>query len=247
VPSRGMLLSPDWKLLRDRLPDQRARSVLSSVMRYCSAKGIAPGTVDEAVIDIYMVYRSQTTALACDAGARRSIARAWNRCGDVVEGWPAVRLVEPPIKAQEGPILEDFPEGLRTDLETYLAGLTRTRRSAKGKRIRPCKPSTIRRCRAELMAFARKAGHIGTPIASLTSLGALLHPDVAERVIDAYWEADGEEPSIYTIELGQKLLSIARETGCVDDAGLERLEEMRASLDVYRHDGLTEKNQRVVR
>jgi integrase len=199
------------------------------------------------VIDLYMAYRAETTALDCGLGARRSIARAWNLCGDVVEGWPTGRLVEPPIKVQEEHPWEDFPVGLRSDVEAYLSGLTRTRRSAKGKRIRPCKPSTIDRCQAELRAFARKAAHVGIPIASLTSLGALLHPDVAEPVIDAYWKADGDEPKVYTIELGQKLLSIARETGCVDQAGLERLDEVRASLDFYRRDGLTEKNQSIVR
>jgi integrase len=106
---------------------------------------------------------------------------------------------------------------------------------------------TIRRCRTELIAAARMAVRIGIPIANLASLGALLHPEVAERVIDAYWAADGEEPSIYTIELGQKFLSIARETGCVDEAGIERLDEVRASLDIHRRDGLTEKNQAIVR
>jgi hypothetical protein len=247
VPSRGMPLTPAWEQLRGRLPDRRARSVLSSLMRYCSTRGIVPAAVDEAVIDTYMGYRAETTALACAAAARRSIARAWNRCIDLVEGLPVCRLVEPPIKALEGPALEDFPEGFRADLEAYLTELTGFRRSAKGKRIRPCKPKTIKRCRAELAAAARTAVRLGIPIASLDSLGALLHPDVAEQIIDAYWKDNGEEPRIYTIELGQKFLSIARETGCVDEAGLERLDEMRASLDVYRRDGLTAKNLAVVR
>jgi hypothetical protein len=247
VPSRGMILTSEWKQMRDRLPDRRARSVLSSLMRYCSARRIAPEAMNEAVIDGYMAYRAETTALACDAGARRSIARAWNHCGDGIDGWPACRLVEPPIKALEGPAWEEFPEGLRTDVAAYLARLKGMRRSAKGKRIRPCKPSTIRRCEAELIAAARMAVRTGVQIASLTSLGALLDPEVAERVIDAYSKADGEEPKIYTIELGQKFLKIAREIGCVDEAGLERLDEVRACLDIHRRDGLTEKNQAIVR
>ncbi len=66
------------------------------------------------------------------------------------------------------------------------------------------------------------AVRLGIPITSLTSLEALLHPDVAEKIVDAYWKANGEEPRIYTIELRQKFLSIARETGCVDQPGLAR-------------------------
>lgn len=247
LPSRGMPLSAEWSLLRQGLTDRRARATLSSLMRYCSARGISPSAVQEATVDGYMRYRAETTALATDAGARRAIARAWNGCLGVIEGWPALRLREPPVKAMEGPAWEEFPEGLRVDVSAYLKGLTKPRRTAKSKRIKPCKPSTIRRCRAELQASARMAVHEGVSIGSLNSLGALLHPDAAEKVIDAYWRANGEEPKIYTIDLGRKLLSIARETGCVDEDGLERLDDMRASLEVYRHDGMTEKNLAVIR
>jgi integrase len=91
------------------------------------------------------------------------------------------------------------------------------------------------------------AVRVGVPIANLTSIADLLHPDVATLVIDAYWNADGSEPRIYTIDLGRKLLSIARETGCLDEAALERLDDMRASLEIYRRGGLTEKNLAVIR
>ena len=66
-------------------------------------------------------------------------------------------------------------------------------------------------------------------------------------MIDAYWKADGAEPRTYTIDLGWKFLSIARQIGCLDEAALERLDDMRASLEVYRRGGLTEKNLAVIR
>ena len=56
-----------------------------------------------------------------------------------------------------------------------------------------------------------------------------------------------ERARIYTIDLGWKLLSIARQTGCLDEAALERLDDMRASLEFYRRGGLTEKNLAVIR
>ena len=64
VPSRGTALTPDWQGLRQQLTDRRTRSLLSSLMRYCSARSIAPAEVDEAVINGYMRYRAETTALA---------------------------------------------------------------------------------------------------------------------------------------------------------------------------------------
>lgn len=247
VPSRGMPFEAEWQALRDRLPNLRTRAKLSSLMRSCSAQKIVPAAVNEEVIDAYMRYRAETTALATDAAARRAIARAWNGCIGIVEGWPERQLTEPGVKAMEGPAWEEFPEGLRNDLENYLDVLARIRRNANGKRLRPCKLSTIRTRRAELKASARTAVREGITITSLTSLSALLHPDVAEKIIDAYWKNDGVEPSTYTIDLGWRFLSIARTIGCLDQAALERLDDMRASLEFYRRGGLTEKNLSVVR
>ena len=247
VPSRGVPFTSDWQLLRQQLSDRWARSVLSSLMRYCSGRGIVPTAVDEAVIDNYMHYRATTTALASDAAARRAMARAWNACVEVVHGWPARRLVEPAVKPMAGPAWDTFPAGLRADVQAYLDRLQQVRRIAGGKRIRPCKASTIRLRRAELVAFARMAVREGVAIASLTSLAALLNPVVAEKVIDAYWKADGAEPGTYTIDLGCRVVTIARETGCLDAAALERLIDIRAELEDHRQAGLTEKNLGVIR
>ena len=247
LPSRGAPFADDWKELRDQLFDRRSRSVLSSLMRYCSARGMAPEAVDEAVVDAYMRYRAETTALACDEAARRAIARAWNGCIGRIKGWPERRLQEPPIKTMEGPTWEDFPVGLRTEVDSYLIGLTRIRKGANGKRIRPCKASTVKTRRAELVAAARMAVREGIQITSLVSLKALLDPAVVEKVIDAYWQGDGAEPRTYTIDLGWKLHSIAREIGCFDTDAMERLDEIRADLETYRRKGLTQKNLKVIR
>jgi integrase len=82
----------------------------------------------------------------------------------------------------------------------------------------------------------------GVAIESLTSLSALLAPDVAETVLDAYWRRDGENPKLFTIDLAHRFLAIAKETRCLDDAACERLDEMRRDLDQHRPIGLTDKN-----
>ena len=71
------------------------------------------------------------------------------------------------------------------------------------------------------------AVRIGTPIESLTSLAALLDPDVVGPVLDAYWKKNGKEPKVYTIDLGWKLLSLAKQIG-LDEAAIERLDDIRA-------------------
>ena len=108
-------------------------------------------------------------------------------------------------------------------------------------------PTTIATRRAELVAVARMAVRLGVPIECLNSLGALLHPDVVERVIDAYWQKNGQEPKTGTIDLGWKLLRMARETGCLDQTALDRLDEMRVALEQHRREGLTPKNLQLIR
>jgi hypothetical protein len=95
--------------------------------------------------------------------------------------------------------------------------------------------------------MARMAVRLGVSCQSLSSLAALLHPDVVELVIDAYWKKNGDEPKTGTVDLGWKVLRMARETGCLDQAALGRLDEMRVALEHHRREGLTSKNLQLVR
>ena len=247
VPQRGVPLSTAWTTFRDRIDSRRLRQRLYSFMRYCSARNIGPESVDDRTLDEYWRYRTETTALTSNNTARRFLARSWNACAAEMNGRQLQRLTEPPIKTRAGLAWNDFPEGLRIDIEDYLAGLTKLRRSLNGRRIRPCRPATIVTRRAELQAVARMAVRLGVPIEKLNSLAALLHPNVVEAVIEAYWQKNGTEPNVSTIDLGWKLLRIGRETGCLDHAALTRLDEIRAALEDYRRSGLTSKNLKLIR
>lgn len=245
VPARGSPLSKEWATLRDAIGDRGRRARLYGLMRYCSGQSLPPASVDDGVLIGYLHYRVATSALAADTMARRSIARAWNACANEIAIWPAQRLIEPSVKAGAGPSWEDFPEGLRRDIGAYLARLGKPRK-VNGKRYRPCSPRTIKARRAELTAVARMAVRQGIPIDCLTSLAKLLDPDVVEQVINAYWAKNGVEPKVFTIDLGWKLLSLARQAG-LDDAAVARLDDIRASLEEHRHGGLTAKNLKLIR
>jgi len=129
------------------------------------------------------------------------LARLWNAGIGKIDGWPEVRLMEPPVKGAAGPAWEDFPEGLRTHVERYLTGLSNIHRNKDGQRSRPCKPSTLTTRKRELVAAARMAVKAGIPIESLTSSSAMICPDIAEKILDGYFRKDGEIPKNYTINL----------------------------------------------
>jgi len=91
------------------------------------------------------------------------------------------------------------------------------------------------------------AVRLGVPIERLTSLAALLNPDIVENVIDAYWRKNGEEPKTGTIDLGWKLAHMARAMNCLDQSALQRLDAISAALEEYRREGLTPKNLQLIR
>ena len=241
------LLSPVWAALRAKIPDQSRRDRLSGLIRFASGKSIDPSEVNEEAVDDYMNYRAQTTALATDDAARRRIARAWNACVDEITGWPRQPLIEPPVKSLTRIPWESFPENLRQEIEKYLEGFRKVRRGARGKRIRPCKQVTIDTRRRELQAFARMAVKLGHLPESLASLSDLVDPNLVDEVLEAYWEENGEEPRVWTIEMAWKLLAVARETKCLPDSDLEKLDEIRAAMEEHRQGGVTEKNLNVIR
>ena len=246
LPKRGAPLKPEWQALRRQLTDLSRKGKLSGLIRYCSMKGIAPKDVTDAVVDDYMRYRATTTALATDIKARRAIARGWNASRGL-KGWPQQTLTEPPLKnTTEWPHWNDFPPSLHKDVNAHLASLSRPRRGVDGKRLSPCKASTIRTRRTDLVSLAKKAVRLGTPIESLTSLPALLHPTLVESIIDKEWEATGPEPKTTTIDLGKKVLAVARSVG-LGAADLEQLDEIRAKLEKHRAAGLTRKNMNLIR
>jgi integrase len=241
IPEHGAPLSPQWGELRAKIKDGVVRSRLSSFMRFCSANDVAPNDVDETIVDRFGEYRSRCEKPVDDA-FRRLLARAWNENVGIVPGWPARRLAEPAVKAAVDIAWEVFPAGLRRDLDCYLRGLSKIRKTRKGQRIRPLKEATIRTRQAEIQAAARTAVKVGVAIESLNSLAALLAPDVAEKVLNAYWERNGDNPKLYTIDLAARFLSIARETKCLSDEDCERLNEIRQTLEEKRPEGLTDKN-----
>ena len=248
LPTRGAPLDGHWAKLRDAIRDKGLRARLYGLMRYASAKGIAPEAVNDTVLDAYLRYRAETTALGAGVADSRSIARSWNRCGDEIPAWPRVRLLEPALLTDPNALLwDEVPQSLRHEIDAYLGSLGKTRRGASGKRWQPAKASTIRTRGAELQAFVRQAVRIGVRVDELTSLSRLLDPELVERVLQSYADQNGGEHKTYTIALGWKLLSIARQIGCLDEVELERLDDLRAELEASRQGGMTEKNMAVIR
>jgi len=124
LPTRGAPLDERWAKLRDLIRDKSLRARLYGLMRYASAKGIGPEQVTDGVIEAYLRYRAETTALGAGVADSRSIARSWNRCVDEIAAWPKFQLLEPALPSDPNALLwEEVPQSLRREIDAYLATL----------------------------------------------------------------------------------------------------------------------------
>jgi hypothetical protein len=247
LPSYGVRLSPAWHRLYSPLSDRGTRHRLSPLMRFCSASGIEPEGVDEAVLDRFLAYREKTSNRKADLAARRIIAKLWNGCVGAVEGWPPIKLAEPPVQRKGGLAFEDFPPGWQADVISYLEGLRCVRRLPNGDRRQPCKESTIITRKRELVAAANMAVKCGVPVESLTCLADMLEPKVADTILDGYWKRNGDVPAAFTINLAARFVSVAHQTRGISAEVIKELGDLRYALEQHRDEGMTEKNLSVVR
>jgi hypothetical protein len=87
----------------------------------------------------------------------------------------------------------------------------------------------------------------GVPIEQLQSLAALLAPAVVEKVLNAYCEKNGGNPTLYTIALAGRFLGIAKETKCLSEEDCELLHDFWETLHADSPEGLTPKNMELIR
>jgi integrase len=245
--SDGVPMTPAWETLYGRLTDRSTRYRLAPLMRFCSAIAVEPVSVNEQVLGRFLLHREATSTRAGDLAARRIIAKLWNSCVGTIQDWPAQTLCVPPATGRGGLSWHDLPEGWRSDVNAYLQTLSTIRRDKNGNRIAPCKSSTIITRKRELLAAAKMAVRAGVPVESLTSLAAMLHPEVANTIIDAYWKKDGDIPGTYTINLASRFEAIARQMACLGAPELTQLGDLRYAMEQHREEGMTEKNLAVVR
>lgn len=245
---RKGLTSNAYKHLLKQIECRHHRDVLSPFLRFLTVENVAADAICDSHIEAYTQFRNETSFKPINRANIRTLVRHLNTYSGELIGWPSLALTEPAYaKRHQGPSWDELLDGLKQDIGTALERRARPRRLVSGKRLKGCQKSTLDRINRQLMAFIRKAKGIGMPVAGLSSLAELLHPDLVEKVLDAYWQQNGENPSSYTIDLADTIYSLARYDTDLDEAAIERLRDLAEALAEYRQTGMTEKNRALVR
>jgi hypothetical protein len=245
---RAAAMSTEYRQLLALIASRHHRDLISPFFRFLSMEGIQPTGIRDEHFSAYVAHCRATKFRPLRNASARSLARHFNHYAETTEEWPDVTLEVPAARAANGGLSwDEVPAGLRHDIEAVLNRRSRPRKSASGRRLRGCKQSTLDLMERKLKAAVRMAVRTDIRLEELSSLAAMLHPDRSEAIIDAYWQADGEQPGTYTIELATLFLDLARSETKLDNEALTRLEDMRALLEEHRRSGMTDKNMALVR
>ena len=235
----------------DQTLDRASRSLFSrcpvDADAFISARAITPASVTDATLDALMEYRKQSTRLAYHVGARRKIARVWNKALKTIAGWPAQLLEEPAIASTTvGTSWADLPDGLRTGIEACLATYRQGRKGPSGKRRRPAKEAPKFEREGPDAGHHSYGGSLWDHLRSASDIPRLIAAGRRAHRFGGEPRQNGEQPTIYTIDLAHHFVASEYRVGGLSHAELDEITGLRDVLEDERPTGgLTPKNSSV--
>jgi len=239
-------LEPAWTALAMRLPDHFARTILSRLMRWCSAEGLAPEDVDQAVVERFGRALCEDSFHGHPLDVWQRTVGGWNRAVGTIADWPNVRL-EPPPAAREAYVLPlaAFPVTFQADVALWLDRLAGLAGLDVGP-VRPLRPATIAKWRFALRQLASALVQRGRQPATLTSLADLVTGAAPAEILGFFLERAGNRPCAQTQGLAARLKAIAEHHVGVAPAILTQLQRMAQRLTPPVQ-GMTNKNRDTLR
>ena len=247
MPGRRLYpLAPAWQALNRLLPDHFVRTTLSRLMRWCSAEGLAPQDVDQAVIERFGRALCEDSFHGRPLDVWQRAVGAWNRSVDTIPGWPQVRLKPPPPALVPYVLpLTAFPAGFQADVELWLDKLAGKAGLDVGP-VRPLRPITIKKWRFVVCQLASALILSGREPTTITSLADLVTGKAPETILRFFLARADNKPCAQTQGLAARLKAIAQHHVGVAPAALAHLQRM-AQRVTPPAQGMTDKNRHTLR
>ena len=237
--------SATWAALLASLGTYNERYKLSRFASWCSAGGVQPDDVDDAVMDRYLAGLRDSSLVAKPDRIQRDTAVVWNRCAAACPGWPQRRLAVPDNRGIYAVPWSMFPASLKDDVDAWLdrqAG----RDPMAELDFRPLRPASLASRRKQVHLFISALVLRGENPAQLRSLADVVTPERAGQGLMFFWERAGGAPSVHGGHMASMLLAIARHWVGADDASIKRL-RMLARRIRPEASGMTARNRERLR
>jgi integrase len=236
-------LTTAWQELRNRATGAGSLPrYVSRLMHYCSAQGIEPEAVDEAVSERFKRALIDESFVGDPAKTHKDIIRTWNKLVDAVPEWPKCKLSVPWDKGTYTIPLNRFPQSLRDEIDALVEHWS-------GKDIlddtgpaKPLKPSTIKSRRYRLRQAASALVLRGWALENITSISILTEIEAAKAVLRFYLDRAGGETTSQVHGIAVLIKTLARHWVGVNDDHLSALKDLCGRVDPCIN-GMTDKNR----
>ena len=233
----------EWQLLWDAASCAGSlRRYISRFMHFCSANGIKPEEVDEAVSQLFLTALVEESFVTDPAKAHQDSCRLWNKAIERIPGWPETGLMVPRYKQTYTIPLNEFPEAFQSEVNAMFDRWAGKDLLDDETPIKPMKPRTISSRRYRLRQIVTGVVRSGIDIGEVTSLSQIVEMDAAKAALRFHLDRKDGETSTQIHSLAVLIKTIAKYWVRVDEAHLNELKRLCKRVEP-KQEGLTAKNR----
>ena len=243
IPARSKTgLLPGWRLLLDDPDAAPFRRGLARFSKYCSALGIEPQAVDQAVYDIFYSELEEHGLMRCPRESHQAAGHAWNKARIAVIGWPQAELAIQDFRVNRSMDWSGFPESFVVDVDAYLTPMSSDTFDLR--RDTPTlRAATIAGKRLMIRQFSTALVESGKPASSIRTLADLVDIEAAHAGLTVFLKRSSQPKTKRNHAMACMLLSIARHYVRPDKATLKDLALFVKNLNP-KQSGMTLKNRK---
>jgi integrase len=219
---------------------------MSSLMRFCSERRIAPVGVSDAVAENFLDWLRDETFVKRPQAVHRRCLVHWNKCSATITGWPNLNLAILNNRDTYCVSWSDLPASLRDDAEAWLRHLADADPISLDGPAWPARPATIKTRRFQVRQLVSALVRRGHDISKFETLRNLVEPSVAQEALRFFYERNGKNKSSQVAGLATVVFMIAKHWCKLKGEQLDRLALLKRNL-AYRLKGMTSKNRERLR
>ena len=237
-------MSPAWQQLWNLLEDDTyGRTELSRLFRYCSANGVPPSKISDAISADFLAALEAESLIKKPKVRHQSVCRVWNRLADdhADSGWPQIELSIPKYDDRLYSIeLSLVSDTIKDDLEGYLSHLGGA--DLFGSMVKPFRPKSVAIFRGHFWRYLSALHHSGVDLTEVISLDELVVPAMFERGMRWFYERNGKKTSKHIGEVAWAVRCYTIKYRACDDDVLAFYQRAIERLRI-KTPGLSDKNR----
>ena len=236
-------LAGEWTVLWEKAScEGKLRRYVSRFMHYCSARGIAPKAVDDAVSEQLKQALVEESFVDDPARTHKGILRTWNKLVDQVPGWPQVMLTIANDRNDYTIPLDRFPQALQDEVDALVEHWQARDLLDDAGLDKPLKPRTIKGRLYRLRQIVSALVLEGRNIEDIISLAQIVEIDAAKIALRFYIDRAGGTTTSQIHGLAILIKTLAKHWVKVDEGHLDALKSLCTRVDPSIN-GLTSKNR----